>query len=348
VRERFPHAAGRSGGFEAGVGNDLDRPVFSTSSWPMRILVTGAAGNLGSATARNLLELGHPLHLMIHRTPAPAALQTSGARIFAADLADPASLSKACRGIECIIHFAGRLFAPFPEKFLPITNVNYVDNLLQAARLAGVRKFILISFAHVEGESTPERPAAGVAVGQPASVHARTRLLAEQHLLRSADEYGLTAVILRPGMIYGRGILMIEAARWLMRRHLLGVWRRPTWIHLLAMPDFLACVSAAVQNDEAAGIYGLGDDAPLTLQSFLDRLAGHWGYRPPWRAPRPLFDLAGGLVEVFAAILRTPAPLTRDFIRIGMASYCSDTGRMKQELLPELSYPSLDQGIALL
>jgi len=32
---------------------------------------------------------------------------------------------------------------------------------------------------------------------------------------------------------------MIEAARWLLAWRLLGVWREPTWIHLLALPGFL-------------------------------------------------------------------------------------------------------------
>jgi hypothetical protein len=61
-----------------------------------------------------------------------------------------------------------------------------------------------------------------------------------------------------------------------------------------------------------------------------------------------LFPLAGGLTEVGAAILNKPAPLTRDFIRIGMASYVSNTDRMKAELLPELAYPNLQSGLHLL
>jgi hypothetical protein len=40
--------------------------------------------------------------------------------------------------------------------------------------------------------------------------------------------------------------------------------------------------------------------------------------------------------------------LTLDFIRIGMASYVSDTTRMRQELLSHLLYPGLDEGIAIL
>jgi hypothetical protein len=43
-----------------------------------------------------------------------------------------------------------------------------------------------------------------------------------------------------------------------------------------------------------------------------------------------------------------PAPLTRDFIRIGMVSYVENIMRMKEDLLPELAYPGLQQGWDLL
>ncbi|MHB9111308.1 MAG: NAD-dependent epimerase/dehydratase family protein [Thermoleophilia bacterium] len=319
--------------------------------------------------------------------------------MYRADLAEPATLIEPCRNTDCIVHFAGVVFAPRPEKFLPETNLRYACNLMDAAMVANVSKFIIVSFPHVEGESTPEHPAKGTLDGHPASVHAQTRLAAEKYLFdacgwtaeqaadtasheakpNTASTIPMTPIALRPGMIYARGILMPDAARWLSRRHLLAVWRKPTWIHLISLPDFLAATQAAIEKPDAHGIYNLGDDGPLTLQEFLDRAAKVWGItpgpgtnvplwilrhfqidrqlkeienwwdgRPPWRAPEWAFYAAGVLTEAFAAIFRTRAPLTRDFIRIGMASYAADTSRMKAELLPELQYPTLDEGIVLL
>ncbi|MBE9473797.1 MAG: hypothetical protein IMY85_02835 [Chloroflexi bacterium] len=77
-------------------------------------------------------------------------------------------------------------------------------------------------------------------------------------------------------------------------------------------------------------------------------IAERWGYAKPWRGPQWLFPLAGGITEAAALLLNKPAPPTRDFIRIGMASYVSNTDRMKAELLPELAYPSLQSGLSLL
>jgi nucleoside-diphosphate-sugar epimerase len=315
----------------------------------MRVLITGAAGNLGSALARHLLGGPHELRLLIHHTPLPFDLGASAqASVAQADLGDPSTLVDLCAGVDCIVHFAGRLFAPRPHTFLPKTNVEYVRNLVACALAARVRKFILISFPHVEGESTPETPATGALAGTPLSVHAQTRLAAEHHLFRACAGHSMVPISLRPGMIYGRGVRMIEAGRWLLRRHLLGVWRTPTWIHLLALPDFLQCVTAAINGEHVSGIYNLGDDHPTTLQEFADTLADYWGYRRPWRAPGRLFYAAAWCCEMFALLFRTVSPLTRDFIKIGMASYVSDTSRMKRELLPQLDFPSLAEGLSLL
>jgi hypothetical protein len=149
-------------------------------------------------------------------------------------------------------------------------------------------------------------------------------------------------------MIYGRGVLMIEAARRLMRWSLLPVWYKPTWIHLLALPDFLRCVEAAIDHPTLEGTTNLGDEKPMTLQQFLDVCARHWGYPRPIRLPSPAFYFAATLVELFASLFGTSAPITRDFIRIGMASYHSDTKRMRAELLPNLKYPSINEGLVLL
>ena len=86
------------------------------------ILITGAAGNLGSVLARHLIPTGHDLRLMHHRTPLAEDLtRAANVRPVHADLADPATLPAAVAGADVIVHFAGRLFAPRPERFLPET-----------------------------------------------------------------------------------------------------------------------------------------------------------------------------------------------------------------------------------
>lgn len=315
----------------------------------MKILITGAAGNLGSFLARHLGLSGYELNLLIHKTPVPADLaRIPRARVFRGDVGRPETLAEPFHGVDAVVHFAGVLFKPRPERFLPVTNLRYAQNVVDAALAAGVGKIILVSFPHVEGESSPDRPARGTLAGNPASVHARTRLAAEKYLFAACEGKAVAPVVLRPGMIYGRGVLMIEAARWLSKRRLLAVWPEPTRVHLLALPDFLAATAAAIEKRDAAGIYNLGDDGLLTLQEFLDALAERWGYARPRRLPRWTFYVVAAAVELCASVFGTRAPLTRDFVKIGMASYYADTSRMKAELIPALQYPTLQEGLVLL
>jgi nucleoside-diphosphate-sugar epimerase len=315
----------------------------------MNVLITGAAGNLGSRLARHLQPRECELWLMYHRTPLPADLvAASNVRPVRADLASPDTLARAVPGADVVVHFAGRLFAPRPEKFLPDTNTRWFSNLVSAAVGAGASRVILMSFPHVEGPTSFEQPATGRLDRQPISVHAQTRLEEERLLFARTLETATTPVVLRLGMIYGKGILMIEAARWLARRRLLCVWNEPTLFQLLSTDDFLRASEAAIFNPGVRGIYHVGDERPVSIQEFLDTACREWGCRKPRRVPFWCVYAAACLCEAFALAARTASPLTRDFVRLGRVSHWGDTRRARQELIPELRYPTLECGSSTL
>ena len=313
------------------------------------ILITGAAGNLGSRLARHLIPSRHKLHLMYHQTPLPDDVaQAENVQAIKADLGDPATLPAAVQGADVIVHFAGRLFAPRPERFLPETNTRWFANLLAAALEAQVGRVVLISFPHVEGPTSVERPATGRLDRCPISVHARTRLEEERLLIERTRDTATVPVVLRLGLVYGRGILMIEAARWLARRRLLCVWREPTLFHLLSTADYLSAVEGAIFKPGVRGIYHVGDEQPVTLQRFLDEACRVWGYHPPVRIPFCAIYGAAWLCECVATVTRAPPPLTRDFVRLGRVSHWGDTRRAREELIPQLAYPTLETGLSTL
>lgn len=315
----------------------------------MRILITGAAGNLGSLLARHLLASGHELRLMYHRTPLSADLLAAPTvRAVNADLSDPSTLTAAVEGVGVAVHFAGRLFAPRPETFLHETNTRWFSNLAAAAIEANVSRLILASFPQVEGPTSVERPATGRLDRHPISVHAQTRLEEERLLFERTERSATTPVVLRFGMIYGRGILMVEAARWLARRRLLCVWKEPTLLQLLSTADFLRVTESAIFTRDIRGIYHVGDEQPFTVQRFLDEACRTWGYPPPLRVPYPLISAAAWLCESGAAIAKTRSPLTRDFVRLGQVPHWGDTRRAREELIPQLSYPTLESGLSTL
>lgn len=313
------------------------------------ILITGAAGNLGGLFARHLVPAGHNLRLMYHRKPLSSELAKSPNVVpVQADLAKPKTLSRAVEGADVIVHFAGVLFAPRPEKFLPVTNTQWFANLVNAAIEAKVDRIILISFPHVEGPTSPDRPAIGRLDREPVSVHAKTRLAEERLLFERTQGSETTPVVLRLGMVYGRGILMIDAARWLAKRRLLGVWREPTLFQLISTIDYLRATEAAVFKPGIRGIYHVGDEKPVTLQEFLDEACRVWNCPRPFRTPLWTVYVVASLCELFAAMAHKPSPLTRDFISIGRVSHWGDTRRAREELVPELVYPTLAEGLSAL
>jgi nucleoside-diphosphate-sugar epimerase len=313
------------------------------------ILITGAAGNLGSLLARHLLTSGHELRLMYHRTSLAADLVAApNVRAVKADLADPSTLPAVVGGADVIVHFAGRLFAPRPEGFLHETNTRWFSNLVTAAIDARVSRIILTSFPHVEGPTSVERPATGRLDRTPISVHAATRLEEERLLFERTKNTSTIPVMLRLGAVYGRGILMVEAARWLAKRRLLCVWREPTLFHLLSTADFLRAAEAAIFKTGVHGIYHVGDEQPVTAQEFLDAACRVWGYPAPRRLPFWMIYAAACVCEGVALVARTPSPLTRDFVRLGRVPHWGDTRRARAELIPELIYPTLESGLSTL
>jgi nucleoside-diphosphate-sugar epimerase len=312
----------------------------------MKILITGAAGNLGSLLARYLLaQEAVLLRLMTFRRDVPVDLKVAGkTEIVRADLSKRESLITAVQGIDVIVHFAGVLFKANPERFLTITNTEYFKNLVDVAKLNGVRKIILISFPHVEGPTSMEKPAIGRLDGTPISIHAKTRLEEEKYLFANMPE----SISLRVGMVYGKDILMIEAARWLAEHRLLGVWKERTQIHLISKDDFCAACTAAITNPAASGIYHIGDEGSVSLQEFLELACRQWGLERPWFMPLWLIYTAAELCEFYSKITGSISPLTRDFIDIGRVPYYGNTARMRKDLVPALKYRTIADGLSTL
>ncbi|MFV0538353.1 MAG: NAD-dependent epimerase/dehydratase family protein [Dysgonomonas sp.] len=313
-----------------------------------KVAMTGAAGNLGGLLAQGMKDLDVDLNLLIHKKDVSDDLKNKkNISIFRVDLANDKSLNEALENVDVIVHFAGVLFKANPEKFLPTTNTQYFNNLLNVAVEKKVQRVILISFPHVEGETMPNNPATGSLNGEPESMHARTRLEEEKLLVQYGEKYGFEAVSLRVGMVYGKGVLMIDAGQWFARYWLLGVWKKPTYIHLISKTDFVDATIAAALNPGIKGIYHIGDEGVQTLQEFLDDITVYKGNHRPWRMPKWMIMTAARGFELFSSIFGTKSPLTVDFVKIGMVSYYGDTTRMREDLLPSLKYRTYKDGMEL-
>ena len=307
------------------------------------ICITGAAGNLGQLTAQYLLDhTDCKLHLMVHRKSLPARISHHPrVTVFRCDIANPETIVPCLSGVDVLLHYASVLFQAHPERFMGTTNTKYFKNVVSVAKSVGIPRVILSSFPQVEGPTSPSNPSTDKQNSVPSSIHARTRL-AEEAFLRS--EYPDGGVVLRIGMVYGRGILMPDGARWFARHWLLGVWNEPTPIHLISAEDYLACVQAAALKDNISGTYNLWDDGQQTVQQYLTFACRQWNCRPPWRMPLWMIYGAARVFEAASAALGIPSPLTKDFLDIGRVPYWCDTSRMRSELRPILKYPTMVDG----
>jgi len=146
------------------------------------VLVVGATGFLGTEICRRLAGTGRPLRALVRESSEPArveALRELGAETVVGDLRDRASLDRACAGVDVVFSTATSIIR---EGEISGVDENGQLNLADAARDAGVRRFVYVSFEEF-------------GTGAPLE-HAKRAV--EVRLLASGMRY----TILRPGLFH--------------------------------------------------------------------------------------------------------------------------------------------------
>ncbi len=178
----------------------------------MKIFVTGGAGYIGSATAEALLKEGHSVTVYDSLVSGHRAAVPAGARFIHADLADAKKLQTALAAgkFEAVMHFAAFIEAgdsmKEPGRFFENNFVNSL-RLIESARRAGVKRFVLSSTAAVYQSS--DKPLTENSPLGPTSVYGQTKWMVEQALDWYRQIHGLHYAALRYfnacGALPGRG-----------------------------------------------------------------------------------------------------------------------------------------------
>ena len=114
-------------------------------------LVAGATGSLGGKIVRELLARGRPVRALIRDPAQRAGLEALGATTVLGNLRQPATLAAACEGVDVVISTASatRREDDTPENVDGAGTINLID----AARAAKARQFILVSTIGASADS---------------------------------------------------------------------------------------------------------------------------------------------------------------------------------------------------
>jgi NAD dependent epimerase/dehydratase len=177
------------------------------------VLLTGSDGFIGSHLAEGLVRAGHDVTaLVIYNSldswgwldSAPKEI-TSQMKIVAGDVRDPAQMMELVRGQDAVLHLAALIAIPFsyhaPDLYVQ-TNVQGTLNLLNAARAAGVSRFIHTSTSEVYGTAryVPMDEAHPL---QGQSPYSASKIGADQMVNAFYTSFGLPAVTVRPFNTFG-------------------------------------------------------------------------------------------------------------------------------------------------
>ncbi len=170
-----------------------------------RCLVTGVAGFIGSHVADALLAVGATVRGMDDLSEGEERNIPAGLEMVRADICDAEGCRSAVEGCELVFHLAAKVSVPRSVSD-PVgyheTNVTGALNLLEAARHAGVKRFIYSASSSAYGDQ-PELPKHESMFAKPMSPYAAGKLAAEHYVRSHAAVYDMDAVSLRYFNIFG-------------------------------------------------------------------------------------------------------------------------------------------------
>jgi uncharacterized protein YbjT (DUF2867 family) len=204
----------------------------------MRVAITGGTGFVGGHLAAALSAAGHEVVLVargVDRRPwAHEVRALPGITVASTGIADEEALTRAFHGCEAVAHCAG-INRELGQATYEAVHVRGTENVVRTAERAGVRRLALVSFLRA-------RPNCG-------SAYHESKWAAEEIVRRS----GLEWMVLKPGMMFGRGDHMLDHLSRALRTFplYLGVGLRR--VRPLAVEDAARILSAALVDGRLVG-----------------------------------------------------------------------------------------------
>ena len=174
-----------------------------------RLLLTGAAGEIGGVLRPALRGVAERLRLHDLRPLAPEAPEEEAVQ---GDLAEPGVALEATRDVDCVVHLAGvpRETGGTPEQILRATVLG-CHALFEAARANGARRLVVASSNHVIGFYRSDRPVGTEEPARPSGHYGVSKVFGEAMSRLYADKFGMEVACLRHCQV---GCLWPERSGW--------------------------------------------------------------------------------------------------------------------------------------
>jgi dihydroflavonol-4-reductase len=265
------------------------------------ILVTGASGFVGSAVARQLLQAGEQVRVLVRSTSSRVNVADPKLEIVEGDLRDAASLARALQGVRVLFHVAAdyRLWARNDNDIIR-TNVDGTRALMEAAKRAGVERIVYTSSVatlKARPNGAPSDETFPLDENSAVGAYKYSKVVAERVVEKMVVEQSLPAVIVNPSTPIGpgdvrptpTGRIIVEAASGRMPAFV------DTGLNLVHVEDVAAGHIAAWKKGRIGERYILGGQ-DVVLGDMLTEIARRAGRTPPkLRLPRRLiFPIAYG------------------------------------------------------
>ena len=311
------------------------------------VAITGATGFLGTALTDCLLDRGFQVRILARDADKARRFDGRAQAVILGDICDARAVDELVRGADCVVHLVSnfRLASGPPESYRRI-NVEGTENVLRAARAAGVKRLVYCSTIGVHGD-VRGTPANEESPFNPGDRYQETKLEAEQKVRAAAGGGPMEIVVVRPCSMYGPGDLrMLKMFRLLARARFMKIGPCLENFHAVYIDDVVDGFVRAIETPGIDGeVFIIGGEEYLPLGDYIDKAAAAAGAPPPSRrAPYWLVYGVAVACETICVPLGIEPPLHRRRVRFFRNNRAFDT-RKARERLGFQPRVSLDEGM---
>ena len=302
-----------------------------------KILVTGAAGFIGSHLVDALVRRGEPVCCFVRKQDSLEFIPHKKTEIIIGDITNKKSLLPAVRGVETIYHLAAKTDfdgRTWEEYYRP--NVLGTRNLIDLAIKEKVKRFVFFSTIRTIGLKDSKIPIDETAPYYPLNFYDRSKVEAEKLLIKAYQEKKLPIVIIRPSSVYGprgRGTYY-SFFKAIAEGRFFIIGNGKNLVSFVYVGNVVNATLLAGESKKAIGqIYFINDERPYTMEELSKTIASSFGRKlSSFHLPTSLAYLAGYGLGFLGKTLGFQSPLNPERVKNLTISYVFDIRKAKKEL----------------